>query len=115
MRARHLLALLLVGAVALGCSAAQLKAQKDDSWKFVPRGLPDNLDPNPNGYGHPFRAAAFVGYPIGYALDWILVKPFYMLGGLAPEWFGLTVEDAQKFQSHQPELVTPQNAPRRFE
>jgi len=115
MRARSLIVLVLVAAVALGCSAAGLKAQKDGAWSFVPRGLPDAHDPNPNGYGHPLRGLAFVAHPVGVALDWVLVKPFYMLAGLAPEWFGLTAEDGQRFQSAYPELVTPQNAPRRLE
>ncbi|MBI3454260.1 MAG: hypothetical protein HY002_00540 [Candidatus Rokubacteria bacterium] len=113
---RKVLAVLLLAAlVGAGCSAAQLKAQKDDAWARVPQALPDSHQPNPSGYGHPFRGAAFVLHPVGVALDWILVKPFYMLAGLAPEWFGLTAEDAQRFQSHHPELITPQNAPRRFE
>jgi hypothetical protein len=41
--------------------------------------------------------------------------PFYMLGGLAPEWFGLTTDDAQGYQSHMPELTISRDAPRRFE
>lgn len=115
MRGRSLVVLLLAGMVALGCSAAELKAQKDGAWSHVPQALPDSHDRLPNGYAHPFRAAGFVLHPIGVALDYALVRPFYMLGGLAPEWFGLTVEDAQKYQMHHPELITPQNAPRRFE
>jgi hypothetical protein len=67
------------------------------------------------GYAHPLRGVAFVLHPIGTALDYALVRPFYMLGGLAPEWFGLTVEDGQDFQAHYPELQIPRNSPRRFE
>jgi hypothetical protein len=115
MRARRLLVLVLVASVALGCSAATLKSQKDGAWSFVPRALPDDYDALPNGYAHPLRPVGFLAHPIGVALEWVLVKPFYMLAGLAPEWFGLTVEDAQKFQSAWPELVTPQNAPRNLE
>ena len=48
-------------------------------------------------------------------LDYALVRPFYMLSGLAPEWFGLTAGDAQKFQSHMPELVVPRDYPPRFD
>ena len=67
------------------------------------------------GYGHPFRPMGFLLHPIGTALDWALVKPFYMLGALAPEWFGFTTEDAQRYQSHMPELRTPRTEPRRFD
>jgi len=113
---RKVLAVLLLAAIAgAGCSAAQLKSQKDDAWGFVGTTLPDSHNANPSGYGHPFRGLAFALSPIGVALDWALVKPFYMLAGLAPEWFGLTAEDAQRYQQHHPELVNSQNAPKRFE
>lgn len=114
MRGRFLVVLVLVALIGAGCAPAQLKAQKDDAWSHVPHALPDNMDPNAGGYGHPFRFVAFVFQPVGVALDYALVRPFYMLGGLAPEWFGLTVEDAQRYQSHHPELIRSQNAPRRF-
>jgi hypothetical protein len=35
-----------------------------------------------------------------------------MLAGLAPEWFGLTVDDALGYQSQMPELWTSKDAPR---
>jgi hypothetical protein len=113
---RKLLAVLLLAAFAgAGCSAAQLKSQKDDAWGFVGSSLPDDYRTNASGYGHPFRAIGFALSPVGVALDWALVKPFYMLAGLAPEWFGLRTEDAQRFQENFPELVNSRNAPRRFE
>ena len=115
MRLKMLVGLALLGGLAAGCSAAGLKQQKDNAWSYFPNALPDTQIANPGGYGHPFRGLAFVLHPVGVALDWVLVKPFYLLGGLAPEWFGLTAEDAQRFQSVYPELVNPQNAPRRFE
>jgi hypothetical protein len=115
MRVSKLIVLVLVAGLALGCSASQLKAQKDGAWSFVPRALPDTHEANPGGYGHPLRALAFAAHPFGVALDYALVRPFYMLGGLAPEWFGLTVEDGQRFQSHFPELVAPQSSPRRLD
>lgn len=115
MRGRTLVALAVALVATLGCSATQLKAQKDGAWSFVPRALPDAHEPTPGGYGHPLRGLAFAAHPLGVALDYVLVRPFYMLAGLAPEWFGLTAEDAHRFQSHYPELLTPQNAPRRFE
>ena len=50
--------------------------------------------------------------PIGRALDYALIRPIYMLGGLAPEWFGLQTDDAQRFREAHPELVIPRDAPR---
>ena len=48
--------------------------------------------------------------------DYALVRPMYMLGGLAPEWFGLNADDAFGYQSHMPELTISKDAPRyRFE
>lgn len=111
MHARVLTVLLLVALVAAGCD---LKARKDGAWSHVPQALPDDLRQSPAGYGHPFRGLAFVLSPIGVALDYALVRPFYMLGGLAPEWFGLTVEDGQRYQQHFPELTIPRDAPPKF-
>jgi hypothetical protein len=137
MGTRRLIVLVVVAAIGLGCSASHLKSQKDDAWGRVPQALPDGQyivnpslptlsrlpDPgwvgytsNPSAYGHPFRAVGFVLYPIGVAFDYAVVRPFYMLGGLAPEWFGLTTDDAQSYQGHMPELVISRDAPRhRFE
>jgi hypothetical protein len=114
MRGKALAVLLLAALIGAGCSAAQLKAQKDDAWNWVPKGLPDTPDPSAGGYGHPFRAAGFVLYPVGVALDYALVRPFYLLGSLAPEWFGFTVEDGQRYQQHHPEIYAPKSAPSRF-
>jgi hypothetical protein len=115
MRGKVLAVLLLAALIGAGCSAAQLKANKDASWNGFPRALPDGYDTNPGGYGHPFRALAFALHPIGVVLDYAMVRPFYLLGGLGPEWFGLTAEDAQRYHQHLPEVVTPQSTPRRFE
>ncbi len=115
MRARVLIVLALAVLVAAGCAGSELKARKDNAWSAVPQALPDRYEPDPTGYGHPLRGAAFVLYPIGMALDYALVRPFYLLGGLAPEWFGLSTDDAQKFQSHYPELTVPRDAPQRFQ
>jgi len=39
-----------------------------------------------------------------------------LLGGLAPEWFGLNTDDGQMYQAHMPELYISKDAPRyRFE
>ena len=137
MGTRPLIILVVAAALGVGCSANTLKAQKDDGWARVSQSLPDGEyiynpalptlsklpDPtwvgyssNPSAYGAPFRPLAFVLYPIGVALDWVLVKPFYMLGGLAPEWFGLNADDARGYQGHMPELIISKDAPRnRFE
>ncbi len=115
MGGRWVLVLVLAAVVGAGCTAAQLKAQKDDSWSHVSQALPDNSNPTPGGFGHPFRAAGFLLHPVGVALDYALVRPLYMLAGLAPEWFGLTADDAHRYHEHHWELVTPQNSPRRFE
>jgi hypothetical protein len=133
MRARQLVILAVVAAIGLGCSASGLKAQKDDGWVHVSQTLPDGeyiynpslpvmsklQDPtwvgyssNPNAYGHPFRPVGFVLYPVGVALDWVLVKPLYILSGLAPEWFGLNADDAWTYQLRMPELTTSKDAPR---
>ncbi|HZS32574.1 MAG TPA: hypothetical protein VFC42_04285 [Methylomirabilota bacterium] len=136
MRARGLMVLVLAAAVVAGCAGNELKARKDAAWSHVPQALPDGPhvvdsalprlstlpdptwsqdDPLPSGYGHPFRALGFALHPIGVALDYALVRPFYMLAGLAPEWFGLTADDAHRYQSHMPELIISREAPRRFE
>ena len=137
MRTRHLIILVVAAAVGMGCSANGLKARKDDGWARVSQTLPDGEyiynpslptlsklpDPswvgyssNPSAYGAPFRLLGFVLYPVGVALDWVVMKPFYMLGGLAPKWFGLSADDAQGYQGHMPELIISKDAPRnRFE
>jgi hypothetical protein len=137
MGTRKLIILVLAAALGAGCSASHLKSQKDDGFKFVSQGLPDGEyiynpslptlsklpDPtwvgastSPSAYGHPFRPLGFVFHPIGVALDWVIMKPLYMLGGLAPEWFGLNTDDGQSYQAHMPELYISKDAPRyRFE
>ena len=114
MRGKALAVLLLAALIGAGCSAATLKAQKDDSWNWVPKSLPDVGDPGGGGYGHPFRIAGFLVHPLGVALDYVIVRPFYLMGGIAPEWFGFTAEDGQRYHQHHPELVVPRNAPERF-
>jgi hypothetical protein len=115
MRSKFLAVLLLAAFVGAGCSAAALKSQKDDSINWVGQSMPDRYNGSPSGYGHPFRPAGFLLHPVGVALDWILVKPFYMLAGLAPEWFGLYAEDAQRFQEAFPEKGSSATAPKKYE
>ncbi len=114
MRVGVVTVLVLATLVGAGCAGSTLKAQKDNAWSTLPQALPDDYAANPTGYGHPLRGPAFVLYPVGVVLDYVLVRPFYLLGSLAPEWFGLTVDDAQKYQAHLPELAIPRDAPRRF-
>jgi hypothetical protein len=130
---KKLIVLALAGAVLAGCAANDLKARKDDSWNRVSQGMPDGKyinnpslptmsklpDPtwvgqetNPNAYGHILRPIALLAYPVGVIFDYVLVRPFHLLGGLAPEWFGYTVDDALGYQSHMPELITSKDAPR---
>ena len=137
MRTKELIILVLAGAVVASCSANTLKARKDDGWARVSQTLPDGKfiynpslptlsklpDPQwigyesvPSAYGAPFRPLALILYPVGVVLDYVLMRPLYMLGGLAPEWFGLTTDDAQGYQEEMPELMTSRDAPRyRFE
>ena len=112
MGTRKLIILVVAAALSAGCSASSLKASKDDGFKFVSQGLPDGrvhlqpgapdpveaagpdlgrvLTSNPSAYGHPFRPLGFVFSPDRRgASTGSIVKPLYMLGGLAPEWFGL--------------------------
>jgi hypothetical protein len=133
MHMKELVILALAGAVVAGCAANDLKARKDDGWSPVSQTLPDGKyiynpslptlstlpDPTwvgsestPNAYGHLFRLPALVFHPIGVALDYALIRPLHMLGGLAPEWFGLTTDDALGYQSHMPELMISKDAPR---
>ena len=115
MGARVVAAVALAAMVGVGCSAADLKARKDGAWSSIPQGLPDRYEPQPGGYGHPFRLVALILNPLGVAADYAVVRPFYLLGGLAPEWFGATVDDGQRYQEHFPELAVPRDAPRRFD
>src|SRR5262245_20405403 len=111
MHMRKLVMVALAGAIVAGCSASDLKSMKDDSWARMPETLPDGryiynpslpdlsklpdpswvgYDPVPNAYGHMFRPVAMILHPVGVAFNWAVIKPLYMLGGLAPEWFGMT-------------------------
>jgi hypothetical protein len=137
--AKRWILLMVAALLAAGCAGSELKVRKDGAWSWVPQSLPDTsslstrdaplaifkrdisaplapaYDATIPAYGHPFRPLGFALYPFGTALDYALVQPFYFLAGLAPEWFGLTAEDSQRFQQHFPELVVPRDAPRRFE
>ena len=133
MRARQILILAVVAMVGLGCSASSLKSRKDDGWDHVSQTLPDGRyiynpslptlstlpDPTwsgsdsiPSAFGHPLRPVGLLLNPIGVALDWAIMKPLYILGGLAPEWFGLTSDDAWTYQQQMPELSISKDAPR---
>lgn len=133
MGTKGLIVLVVAAALVAGCSASSLKSRKDDSWGRVSESLPDGKyihnpslptlsklpDPTwagsdtvPSAYGHPFRPLGFVFHPFGVALDWVLVKPFYIIAGFAPEWFGLSADDGHSYYDHMPELSTTKDAPR---
>jgi hypothetical protein len=123
--------LALAGSVVAGCAANDLQARKDDSWSRMPQTLPDGADiynpalptlstlPDPRwvgydpptAYGHVLRPVAMFFHPIAVAFDWAIVRPLHMLGGLAPEWFGMTTEDAWNYHSNMPILRTSKDAP----
>ena len=133
MRSRHLMILVVAAGVAMGCSANSLKSHKDDSWARVSQSLPDgqyiynpslpNLStlPDPTVGGvllgpervrSPVAPARCILHPFAVLFDYALVRPMYMLTGLAPKWFGLTADDALGYQSHMPELTISKDAPR---
>lgn len=119
MRARHLTILMLVTAVCVGCAVS--RGMPDGEYISNPSlptlsTLPDptwvGSTPNPSAYGHPFRPLALVLNPIGMTLDYVFMRPLYMLGGLAPDWFGFTVDDAQTYHKHIGEPMDAKDAPR---
>jgi hypothetical protein len=133
MLTNRLIMVALAGAILAGCAANDLKAARDDSWSRMPQTLPEGrfivnpslptlstlpdpywggADSVPNAYGHPFRPLGMIFYPIGVAFDYAIVRPLYMLGGLAPEWFGMTTDDAVGYHSHMPELINSKDARR---
>jgi hypothetical protein len=107
MGSRQLAILMALAAVCVGCAVD--KGTSDGRYINNPSlptlsSLPDptwvESSPTPNAYGHPFRPVALLLHPVGMALDYALIRPFYMLGGLAPEWFGFTVDDSQTYHGH---------------
>jgi len=104
MGVRRLTMLLLAVTVCAGCAMSQ--GMPDGFYINNPSlpslsNLPDpnwvGAEPTPNAYGHPFRPVALLLNPVGLALDYALMRPLYMLGSLAPQWFGFTVDDSQSF------------------
>ena len=119
MGKRQLMFLVLAAAVCVGCAVS--KGMPDGEYITNPSlpslsTLPDpswvGSTPTPSAYGHPFRPVGLVLHPIGVALDWVLMKPLYMLGGLAPEWFGFTVDDSQTYHAHMGTTLETKDAPR---
>jgi hypothetical protein len=120
---RHLMILGLAVAICAGCAVS--KGMPDGEYINNPSlpTLSTLPDPNwtgyssvPNAYGHPLRPVGLLLSPIGVALDWVLMKPLYMLGGVAPQWFGFTVDDSQTYHAHMGEPIEAKDAPRyRFE
>ncbi len=56
---RLLAAMLIIAALALPAAAAQPVDEYDDS------------------QSNPFRVAAYLLYPVGYALEWIIFRPMH--------------------------------------
>ena len=40
------------------------------------------------------------------------MKPLYMLGGVAPDWFGFTVDDSHTYHAHMGTPIEAKDAPR---
>lgn len=119
MGKRYLIVLVLAAAVCAGCAVS--KGMPDGEWIHNPAlptlsTLPDptwvGYTPVPNAYAHPLRPVGLLLNPIGVALDWVLWKPLYMLGGVAPEWFGFTTDDSQTYHAHMGEPMEAKDAPR---
>ena len=119
MAKRQLAILLVAAAVCVGCAVS--KGMPDGEYINNPSlptlsKLPDptwvGSNPTPNAYGHPFRPVALLLAPVGVALDWVLMKPLYMLGGVAPDWFGFTVDDSQTYHDHMGQPIEAKDAPR---
>lgn len=47
-------------------------------------GLASDGDFDAERTGHPLRMAAYIVYPIGFAMEWLLFRPAYWLGGHQP-------------------------------
>ena len=119
MGKRHLMILVLAAAVCAGCAVS--KGMQDGEYINNPSlpSLSTLPDPNwvgyssvPSAYGHPLRPVGLLLSPIGVALDWVLMKPLYMLGGTAPQWFGFTTDDSHTYHAHMGEPIEAKDAPR---
>jgi hypothetical protein len=119
MRSRQLAMLVALVAVCVGCAVD--KGMPDGMYINNPSlpnlsNLPDptwvGSAPNESGYGYPLRPIAILLSPVGMALDWALMRPFYMLGGVAPKWFGFTVDDSQAYHNSLGEPMDAKTAPR---
>jgi hypothetical protein len=120
MRSRQLTILMVLAAVCVGCAVS--KGQPDGMYINNPAlpklsTLPDpsweGYSPDPSGYGAIFRPIALLLSPVAVALDYVLMRPLYMLGSTSPEWFGFSVDDAQAYHDHLPrEPIDVNSAPR---
>ena len=121
MRSRQLTILVVAAAICAGCAVS--RGEPDGAYISNPSlpslsTLPDPTwvggSPTANAYGHPvFRPIALLLSPVAMALDYAFMRPLYMLGGVAPAWFGFTVDDAQTYHDHLPlEPIDVKDAPR---
>lgn len=90
--------LCLVVALALVLGGCASTRTTDSTTASTPRSYPSRYDTTPDDYGHPLRLVGFILYPIGLALDYLIVRPFYLIGREAPEVFGYTREDERAYQ-----------------
>lgn len=86
--------LLFISVLSTGC------AGKQKSGDFQPINTTHRVDAPATAasYGHPFRLVAFVLHPVGVLLDYVIVRPIYYVGSLAPSLFGYTAEDEAAFE-----------------
>ncbi|HEY7139053.1 MAG TPA: hypothetical protein VIE44_03065 [Methylomirabilota bacterium] len=116
---RQLIFLMVAAVVCVGCAVS--KGIPDGEYINNPylansSTMPDptwtGFSPVPSAYGHPFRPVGLVLNPIGTALDYAIMRPLYMLGSLAPGWFGFTTDDSQTYHSHIGDSMDAKDAPR---
>lgn len=57
---------------------------------------PDVYD---DSQAHPLRVAAYLAYPVGYAIEWLVFRPFHFLVSSYPEFFGHHPHSPTKLES----------------
>lgn len=57
---------------------------------------PDVYD---DSQSHPLRVAAYLVYPVAYALEWVVFRPFHFLVASYPDVFGHKPHGEKKIES----------------
>jgi len=57
---------------------------------------PDVYD---DSQSHPLRIAAYLAYPVGYAVEWLVFRPFHFLTSSYPDVFGHHPHGENKLES----------------